>query len=266
MSGAYRFLLHFFLFVLILGLFIATLCFVTSPYSFKKIDIAKDPIMTHAITGERVSLDFQNVPFRLKPSLQEAQMDLLLHFSCCMKDAQIPFWAVKSTLLATIRHARLIPWDDRICVAILHQDLSKLVRIRARLEQNACMAKLRVTKHGYVFAATNMTHFPCIEIDIMKTKDHEVSICTPTDELGECSFQDSFLRRREVFATNMVFPLRMSKIDTIDIAVPQNAEQCLDILYNKQWKTISLWSLWKLVSHSASNHYAQRIFPSLEMF
>jgi len=261
-----EFLLHLFLFVLVLGIFIALFCFLTSPYTMRKIDVAHDTALTHATTGARVDLNYTGVPYALKPSLQTAQLDLLRFFVNTLREQNIRCWAVKTTLLASVRHARLIPWEDHLSLAILHDELPMLVKLRTKLEHGGT-ALLKAGKHGYLYCANNIAQFPCIDIDLMKQREHEVNVCTPTDELGGCSFQDSFLRRREVFSTEMVFPLRPAKIDTIDILVPRRAEECLDILYNKQWQTAPLWSNWKFFIHTTSRGYARRMLPaSLDLF
>jgi hypothetical protein len=130
---------------------------------------------------------------------------------------------VKNTLLAVVRHGQLLPWEDRVCIAILYDDLRKVVEMRGKMEQSG-LALLKHGKHAYYYCANNFSQYPYIEINIMQPRDHEISVCTPTDELGACSFQDSFLRRREVFARDAVFPLRTVTLNgTLDINVPNRA-------------------------------------------
>jgi len=256
-----RFLFHLFLFALVVALLIVCILFASSPFSFQKLDVARDTTLTHATTGQRVDVHFPNSsPFVLKPSVRAAQMDLLDYFTRQLSEAKISCWAVKTTLLAVKRHGQLIPWDDSISVAILHDHFETFVQLRSKLENNGT-ALLLARKHGYAYCVNNAARYPCIEICLMKQKDHEISICTPTNEIAACSFQDSFLRRREVYGTDMVFPLKMASLGSISIAIPNKTEDCLDIYCGKDWKTNPNWNLWKFINNENSHSLVRHFLP-----
>ncbi len=255
----FRFLAHFVLLLLVLTLFVAILLFVISPYSFQQLNVAHDMALTHAQTGKRVDLYFSSTPFTLKQNVRAAQLDLLEHLTKNLENVKISCWAVKTTLLACVRHGQLVPWEDKISMAILHDHFETFINLRAKLE-NGGYALLLPGKHGYFYCVNNITRFPCIEICLMKQKDYEISICTPTTEIAMCSFQDSFLRRREVFATDMIFPLKHASLGSVSISIPNKAEACLDILYGKEWKTDAQWNKTRFIDNEIVKAGIRRVY------
>lgn len=177
-------------------------------------------------------------PLKLKKEIRTEQIQLLNHFTDCLEQAGISFWATKTTLLAAVKFGKLFPWDDKITVAILHSDLAKLSEIRPKLEKGVFGAKLVSGKHNWIYYKDNVSQFPNIEIAVMNIRFHEVSVCTPTNALGECSYQDSFTRRKEVFPTNYVFPLTKVNFGTSFIFIPVNAKECLTLLYGPKWNLV----------------------------
>jgi hypothetical protein len=240
-------------------LFVELFLLFTSPYSNLKVPPSS---LVHATTGEKIDLEFGNGPPQLlELQVRGEQKDLLRHFAVCMKEQNIRFWAVKSTLLAAVRHGSLIPWESAVSVAIFHDDLAAFVALRPRLEICGDRGRLEATKHGYRYFLNNFFQFPCIDITIMKARDHEISVCTPTDEVGACSFKDSFSRRCEVFETHMVLPFRVAQLSEIEILIPAKAEDCLDNMYGSIWKTLPLWSNTTLFVNEKSKNLMNRFLP-----
>lgn len=253
-----RSLVHLFLFVVCVALIVCLFLFFMSPYvPFRKMDVVREPVLTHAVDGKSVNLTFQNIPYLLKPSVQTLQLELLSNLTDFLQHAQCSFWAVKSTLLAAVRHGQLIPWDDMVCVAILHDDLHTLVHLRPEMEKTGKFL-LKYHRHAYYFCANNYAQYPCVEINIMQPKDHEISVCTPLDELGGCSFQDSFLRRREICNKDAVFPLKYITFANMSLPIPNHAEECLRVAFGSDWDTMPLWDTTKLVNNGYSWALARR--------
>ncbi len=256
----WAFLFRLLLFIIVIGLIIVCMLFLLSPYSCKRINEKNTEFATHIGTGEKIDSEILlHAPFSLKASIQTTQMDLLSHFAQTLTEAKIPFWAINTTLLATVRYGQLMPWDDTISFAVEDDHFREFFLLRAKLEHRG-LALLVAGKHGYTYCSNNIARFPRIDITLMKRKDHEVSICTPTDEVRECSFQDSFLRRREVFAIDMVYPLQQSTIGTISIFIPNKPTECLDTRFGKQWNAIPPWTNWKFINNANSTGLLQRLF------
>jgi hypothetical protein len=172
----------------------------------------------------------------LKQQTQNEIEKLLQKVIGWLNEAEIENWAVRSTMLAAVRHSSLMSWHENITVAVDHKHLSKLVGIRAHVQKDKTVLLIR-TKDGYRFAANNFSRFPFVNIFIATIVDEDVVCCTPLTELGHCTFKDSHLRRKEIYNVNDVFPLRQEHLGNVDINVPHNAEKCLDILYGSTWNT-----------------------------
>ena len=173
-------LFYLVLFIIVLALVISCMFFVFSPFSCRKVSSNDEHnFLTHASSGKRIDLHVSptNLPYLLKPSVQEAQIELLSHFARTLTEARIPFWAVNTTLLATVRHGQLMGWDDTISVALEDDHFREFCSLRFALQRGS-IALLIAGKHSYMYCANNLARFPRVDITLMKRKDHEVSICT----------------------------------------------------------------------------------------
>lgn len=261
MYSLLRIFVYLFLFLLSLSVIILALMFIMSPFSSKRVD--EKEIMINRATGEKIEVHVpkSGAPLSLKTWVQTKQLELLEQLTRELHANDVTYWAVKSTLLATVRHGKLMPWDDTVSIAILHKDLRKLVDMRNKLQETG-KSLLQHGKHAYFFCTNNFSRFPVIEINIMEPKDHEISVCTPTDELGACSFEDSHLRRNEVFPYADVFPLGSMALGTLAIPIPHVPDTCLTTTFGPNWKTMPLWDKSKVVNNGYSYSLVRRFFPS----
>jgi hypothetical protein len=185
----------------------------------------------HSLSKFKVS---SNMPL-LKPHIQEEMQTLLAQVIGWLNASKIQYWLVRSTMLAAIRHKSLMPWHDNMSIAVEHKDLAKLVGIRAMIETKGKYT-LRSVSDGYHFSQKNFVGFPFVSVFIAKVVDKELVACTPLTELGQCTFTDSHKRRREIYETKDVFPLRKTTLNGIEVNVPHNSEKCLDTLFGKDWR------------------------------
>lgn len=252
---------YLFIMVLIVAVFALVILFITSPFSGKKVEEKKH--LTHIVTGQPATVEVpaNGAPLVLKSWVQTKQMELLETLTRELQQNECVYWAVKTTLLGAVRHGKVMPWDDTISIAILHKDLRTLVNMRTKLQETG-KALLQHGKHGYYYCTNNFSRFPFVEINIMEPKNHEISVCTPTDELGACSFEDSHLRRNEVFTYNDVFPLGNLSLGTLAMPVPNNPSTCLRTCFGANWETQPMWSKFKVVYNAQGWSLARRFFPS----
>jgi hypothetical protein len=193
----------------------------------------------------------------LKPHIQKEMQTLLANVIKWLNTSKITYWLVRSTMLAAVRHQSIMPWHDNMSIAIEHKDLAKLVGIRAKIETDGKYT-FRSVRDGYHFSQNNFSGFPFVAVFIAKVVDKELVACTPLSELGQCTFTDSHKRRREIYDTEDVFPLRKTTLNGIEVNVPHNSEKCLDTLFGKDWQNTVIrptfpklfWNAWtnRLVS------------------
>ena len=224
------------LILMILGFIIAI--GINGPYSshtYKSTDIPP-----HSITGKQVQIVFEQnrIPYHLKTTVAEMldELTYVLHEMFTVNN--IAYWAVNRTLLGVIRHGSRIPWDDRVEFSLLNSDL---IRLRPVLQQ---VNKFQLLKDDnvYRYVYNNQNAYPYIRLHVMDQTDVEIAICTQRNELGECSYADSYHRRREVFSKDIVFPLQQipykleHKNIIINISCAYDPQRCLSILYGQNWE------------------------------
>ena len=190
---------------------------------------------THAKSYSLNNLKVSSSMPLLKPEIQEEMKTLLANVIEWLNTSKIKYWLVRSSMLAAVRHKSLMPWHDNMSIAIEHKDLAKLVGIRSMVETNGKYT-FRSVSDGYHFSQNNFIGFPFVSVFITKVVDKELVACTPISELGQCTFTDSHKRRREIYETKDVFPLRTTTLNGIEVNVPHNSEKCLDTLFGKDWR------------------------------
>ncbi len=72
---------------------------------------------------------------------------LMMQVDQMLKAENIPYWAIAGTLLGTVRHKGLIPWDDDLDIGIHSSDISKLENLRHTLKEKGL--ELYYDLHGY---------------------------------------------------------------------------------------------------------------------
>jgi hypothetical protein len=207
----------------------------------------------------RSMLDDEEGPYQIKQTVADELSVLFKTLTLKLSENKITWWVVRSTLLASERHGGMMPWTDRLEIAVLHDDLVKLVGMRKDLQESSARvknSKLACFRNGYRYG-TDMGSgiiFPYVNIDLLKATDIEMSLCTPLDELSECSFSDAYTRRREVFTKETVIPLQQdvpfallraatypamlgsneskdNDDDFVLINIPAKPQQCVDVLF-----------------------------------
>lgn len=249
-----RLLLLMFSFWLIMSMFVTSFIVVTSPFNHVTCPVQyRIGSVVHTLPDLDFSTKFipskdarllrdetfytmaENVPPPLMK--HEVSTALLAAFARLDKLCQVSYvdmWACSSSLLGTIRHQGFVPWQPCLHLGFHFDDLPKVVSMRYSLEDGTDWLLIK-GKNGYYYAQNNFFHFPRIQLDIFNIRDDEVALCSPLDELLQCTYSDSFLYRKEVFDTTDVFPLVKMKFEDTMINVPKNADTCLQQLYGKEY-------------------------------
>lgn len=56
-------------------------------------------------------------------------------FSKCLIDNKIPFWIIAGTLLGSVRHGEMIPWDDDADIGVFETDMEKILEMNTALNE-----------------------------------------------------------------------------------------------------------------------------------
>lgn len=173
------------------------------------------------------SIPVSQRPYRVKESNMVEMLTMLQQVTQLFENHQIEYWAIRSTLLGSMRHSGPVPWCDTMHLAVSWKSLSTLLNLRSVLEDQ-CGFELYRGKKGYQIRTKSWRTWPCVDLTIMQTRENEVAIGTPLNELGDCTFADSLERPREVCPVSDVFPLKRVPFYRFELPVPQKAHECLD--------------------------------------
>lgn len=245
------FFVTLFILVVIAAIVVILVAAVNTPYNsdvYSDVDLLT---MVNAITGQSLELHLEEHaarPRRLRPDIVEMRDTLLHQFDALCDTYNVEYWLTQSTLLGAVRHGTLIPWCDTLHVAVPYTDLQKIIGMRSRLSSEYA---LLTHMNGYRFCCNNFARFPAIDISVMSDNAVEMSICTPLNELGSCTFKDTVDSRKLVYDTHIVLPLKQRQLqlftndtpnqddtdstNVMNVKIPNNAYRVLDILYGPDW-------------------------------
>lgn len=225
--------------ILILSTILLIVLSVYTPFSTTERLAVSLTHFTFGTDPQKYKLSGLNIPRRLpllKQSVQTEMLELFVYVLHCLKKSNIRYWLVKSSLLAAVRHGSLMAWDENLSIAVEHKDLAKLVGLRAAVESTG-QYTFCSNSTGYSFCKKNFLAFPYVSVFITKVMNNELVSCTPLTELGQCTFNNSHKRRKEIFEVEDVFPLGTTKLNGVEVNVPKNSEKCLDILFGLNWRS-----------------------------
>lgn len=174
------------------------------------------------------------LPPKMLSGVADELLKMLSLVNTNFKQSNVEFWLTKSSLLGAVRHQGLIPWHPRIHLGFSHDDLAKVVGLRSVFESGG--EYLFQTKiDGYRLVTKNFSRFPEICFTVFSVKSDEVSICTPLTELLECSYNDSFRYREQVFDVIDVFPLVSLPFEHLSILAPHHPIECVEQMYGSNF-------------------------------
>jgi hypothetical protein len=220
--------------VFIVLLVVMLLTILYSPYSN---DCISNEYMLRSIQHNLpTNLKFSNncLPLQVKESVLSDLVSMYSLVSELFIRQHITFWAVGETLLGARLVNGILPWRDRLELAVSFDSNQhkKLVSLRPTLLEYGYV--LRKTSNSYRLCKKNWSSFPFIEINLMSERNFEMAVCSPLTELNECTYADSHFRRREIFEMSDIFPLTSMVFEDLTIPVPKHTDTCLKIMYGTE--------------------------------
>ncbi len=159
---------------------------------------------------------------------------------------KIDYFLISGTLLGCMRHRKLIPWDDDIDIMIFAKDLQKLKMLQKELNENDYNL-LRQNVNKYKFFSLNNKiikkrgvkwSFPFVDIFIAKTNIRSKTI--------------TFFEKK--FNYNTIYPLKITKLNNIDVYIPNKPIAVLKRIYKRGFMRIC-------ISPRYCHRLEKRIFP-----
>ena len=77
----------------------------------------------------QMNVEYENIYSYDKSKLFQTLVDILVNFDLFCKRNHLKYYAFAGTLLGTIRHKGIIPWDDDIDVVMMRDDYNKMLSL-----------------------------------------------------------------------------------------------------------------------------------------
>ena len=173
--------------------------------------------------------------YLLEHSFRKSQRELLIAVFKIAKLANISIWLSGGTLLGFIRNGNIMPWDDDIDV---HTSFENLYFLFSSEFQNICnrlnceAIRLKFLSHinttriaAGVRIRFKKTKMPCCDIFFTNIIDNKVK------KIDGWSSQQITYNKKEQFDKKDIYPLRKTRIDDLDVVIPQNPVNILKKQY-----------------------------------
>ncbi len=229
-------LVAFYIFVMILCFFV--LMVIISPYSTSRIE----PELYKTLTKQNAIPT--DLPFCIRSDIQTAQFELLKKVIAELEEHKIEYWLTGDSLLDAYNYQDIAPWNDHVSIAIHLKD----AHIFYSPHQSYDHFTIKLTPHGFRCVSNNWTEYPVVEMQLFNTQsDSALNVCTPFNEIGECTFKDGF---KTPIEHSLIFPLAICKFRDQYVKVPNSIQAYIDHMHNDEVQSRHIGT--KKIANSAS--------------
>lgn len=189
--------------------------------------------------------------------------DLLQQVTCELDRNNIKYIITSGTLLGSVRHNGMIPWDDDSDVSIVMNDDDDIIKTKQTVLD--CLKVLdnnNINSYEHSVGNILVSHFyntsSCVDIFFLKA----------TNEISENG--DKIYRYLEPFDTkypneyylhNEIFPIREYNFGPIILKGPNNPIDFLDRTYPGWQSTASKWNHFQQIPRNSTQSTFEQVLP-----
>jgi len=217
------------------------ICIIFIIYNISKLKYRHDCLMQN-ICFTPVSEEHKNKLYKL--------FNKLVLF---LDENNINYWLLSGTLLGSVRHGNIIPWDDDIDIGILETDYNKLLLLKNELNKIGLNFNHNLTSFVEKIVYTDDSNSD-------RNSDIIIDIFIFIKEGDKYRFLKNVARNKwpnEWFYEDELFPLKKYKFGNNYYSGPNYSLPYLDRMY-KDWqyygKQTHLHSVNKIISHMVSGY------------
>ncbi len=149
---------------------------------------------------------------------------------------EIEYWVIGGTVLGSVRHGQIVPWDDDVDIGIYEKDLDKLLRLNDELKKFG----FEIIKHWHIYKFRFIgQEYPFIDIFLY------------VEENGQYQMNHPVLRKtwpNEYYKKEELYPLKKYKFGNIICNGPNYPLDYLDRMY----------SMWEFIGIQSYDHKAKK--------
>ncbi len=232
--------------------------------TFVLISIVIFILLVFSITFSMIYYTISDIP-NTEISNVNRIYDLLQQVTCELDRNGIEYIITSGTLLGSVRHQGMIPWDDDADIAIVMEDNEDPVQIKQKvLDCLKVLNKNNINSYEHRVGNILIAHFnntpSCVDIFFLqKTNEDSSSFGGKTPYRYLAPFDTKY--PNEYYFYNEIFPIKEYTFGPIILKGPNNPYLFLERTYPNWRDTASKWNHFRQIPQNVNQFTFEPVLP-----